>query len=218
MVFVIFLMGLAVFEGRGFASTTDSLRLQKDNWKEVTKNIDYTENYIEQQPQNYKMPKGFSLNWVNTSLVRNIFTVIILGILAFLLYRILRNTVFNFDKKIDQKDLYQVFDENADIQDLDLDNILKDVLYKHDFKLAIRIKFLMVLKQLVNFEYIKWEKDKTNGEYLSEIRNNQNVDGFEYLVLIFERTWFGEIEITAKDFDILSVSFTNFITKLQKDE
>lgn len=200
-----------------YADVNDSLTISKQNWRKTVGETDFTETYTETQT-NSKFNFKPSLGWIKSDLTRNIFTVIVLGILVFLLYLLLRNKVFNFDKKITNKELYQVFDENADISNLDLDSIFSKVMLEQNYRLAIRIRFLMVLKVLVSQEYLRWEKDKTNGDYIRELSKTNLILDFKHLVFIFERIWFSDVEINASDFSILNPSFTNFISKLKENE
>lgn len=199
------------------AKDNDSLTISKQNWRKTVGETDFTETYTETQT-NSKFNFKPSLGWIKSDLTRNIFTVIVIGILVFLLYLLLRNKVFNFDKKITNKELYQVFDENADISNLDLDSIFCKVMLEQNYRLAIRIRFLMVLKVLVSQEYLRWEKDKTNGDYIRELSKTNLILDFKHLVFIFERIWFSDVEINASDFSILNPSFTNFISKLKENE
>jgi hypothetical protein len=195
------------------ASKNDSLQLNEKKWKKISKEVDYSENYLESQKNNSYTNNTFSFNWLKSDLIRNIFTIIIIGILAFLLFKIIKHSILNLNKKIEHKNTYQVFDENSVSNDSDLSKILKDVLSENKYKLAIRIRFLMILKYLIEKEYIKWEIDKTNVDYLTEMHNQKEYAEFEYLVIIYERIWFSDVEVSLNDFNILNVFFTNFITK-----
>lgn len=196
-----------------FASKNDSLQLNEKKWKKISKEVDYSENYLESQKSNSYTNNTFSFNWLKSDLIRNIFTIIIIGILAFLLFKIIKLSILNLNKKIEHKNTYQVFDENSVSNDSDLSKILKDVLSENKYKLAIRIRFLMILKYLIEKEYIKWEIDKTNVDYLTEMHNQKEYAEFEYLVIIYERIWFSDVEVSLNDFNILNVFFTNFTTK-----
>ena len=195
------------------ASKNDSLQLNEKKWKKISKEVDYTENFLESPKKNASTNNTFSFNWLKSDLIRNIFTIIIIGILAFLLFKIIKHSILNLNKKIEHKNTYQVFDENSVSNDSDLSKILKDVLSENKYKLAIRIRFLMILKYLIEKEYIKWEIDKTNVDYLTEMHNQKEYAEFEYLVIIYERIWFSDVEVSLNDFNILNVFFTNFTTK-----
>jgi hypothetical protein len=110
-----------------FASKNDSLQLNEKKWKKISKEVDYSENYLESQKSNSYTNNTFSFNWLKSDLIRNIFTIIIIGILAFLLFKIIKLSILNLNKKIEHKNTYQVFDENSVSNDSDLSKILKDV-------------------------------------------------------------------------------------------
>jgi hypothetical protein len=195
------------------ASKNDSLQLNETKWKRISENVDYSENYLESSNKSQKANKNYSFNWLKSDLIQNIFTIVILGLLVFLLFKIIKHSIFSLNKKIGQNNTYQVLNENTAINDLDLQEILKEVLSENNYKLAIRIRFLMILKFLLEKEYIKWEIDKTNIDYLNEMQNKREYADFEYLVLIYERIWFSDVDVNLNDFNILNVYFSNFISK-----
>lgn len=199
------------------AAASDSLHISRQNWKKTIGNKDYTETY-ETPKSNPRFNFNPSLSWIKSDSSRIIFTIVVIGVLVLLLYLLLRNKVFNFNKKINNKAIYQEFSEDADINELDLESIFDKLMKEMKYRFAIRIRFLMALKMLVNQELLIWEKDKTNGDYIRELAKTDIVHDFRQLVIIYERIWFSEIEITASDFRILDTAFTKFNTKLKKDE
>ena len=62
---------------------------------------------------------------------------------------------------------------------------------------------------------IQWEIQKTNGNYLQEMFEHHLFDNFKNLTLIFERVWFGEVEIDEKNYEKLEPLFDNMIQKIK---
>ncbi len=213
IVFVVFCIFIIGTYKNVNASKNDSLQLNETKWKRISEDVDYSENYLESSKKSQKANKNYSFNWLKSNLIQNIFTIVILGLLVFLLFKIIKHSIFSLNKKIGQNNTYQVLNENTAINDLDLQEILKEVLSENNYKLAIRIRFLMILKFLLEKEYIKWEIDKTNIDYLNEMQNKREYADFEYLVLIYERIWFSDVDVNLNDFNILNVYFSNFISK-----
>ncbi len=191
----------------------DSLVLNDKNWNEIKKDIDYTETYKEFKQ---KEPIDFDLskNFFNNTWVQVITALIIISILCFLIIKLVNGNTFRLNRRIANNTNYEVFDDNPDINEIDLDKMLEIVLKKQDYKLAIRIRFLMVIKQLNESEYIKWGKDKTNGEYISDMYEREELPDFIYLVMIFERIWYGDKLPNINDYSILSKHFNIFLQKI----
>lgn len=217
LIFLFLFCLVFLYSNQADAAASDSLHISRQNWKKTIGDKNYTETF-EIPKTNPRFNFNPSLSWIKSDSSRIIFTIIVIGILVFLLYLLLKNKVFNFNKKINNKTIYQEFSEDTDINELDLESIFEKLMKEMKYRFAIRIRFLMALKMLVNQELLIWEKDKTNGDYIRELAKTDMVHDFRQLVMIYERIWFSEIEITASDFRILDTTFTKFNNKLKKDE
>ena len=61
----------------------------------------------------------------------------------------------------------------VDIPLTELQRLLKDALDQGDYRGAIRIYFIFILRALSKKKWIQWEKEKTNFSYLVEMRKNE---------------------------------------------
>ncbi|MCX6231685.1 MAG: hypothetical protein NTZ33_09095 [Bacteroidetes bacterium] len=196
---------------------SDTVIITEKNWDKIKKGVDYTENYKEFKSKpnsSFHFPSFF----IKSIWVQFITAFIILCILAFLIYKILVKYNISLNPKISKNTDVKLLEENPDIDELDLEAMLINVLKNEDFKLAIRIRFLQVIKLLDKISCIKWEKDKTNGDYINEMRKYEELTDFMYLVLIFNTVWYGDKLLNVNDFAILNTYFENFIQKMMKNE
>lgn len=74
-----------------------------------------------------------------------------------------------------------------------------------DYPLAVRLYYLSVLKELSVRNHIRWKRDKTNGAYLRELAGSSFFPTVQEVTLIFERIWYGKVELTKADFDQLEI-------------
>lgn len=72
-----------------------------------------------------------------------------------------------------------------------------------DYPLAVRLYYLSMLKELSVRNHIRWKRDKTNGAYLRELAGSPIFPTAQEVTLIFERIWYGKVELTRADFDQL---------------
>jgi hypothetical protein len=74
-----------------------------------------------------------------------------------------------------------------------------------DFLGGVRLLYLAVLTQLHRADLIRYEKTRTNGEYLRQLRAADGaaavVDPFGRLTRLFEQKWYGERACAADDYD-----------------
>lgn len=85
---------------------------------------------------------------------------------------------------------YDVQDE--DIHELDFDKLLTSAETEGNYRLAIRLGYLHVLKQLTDQGLIRWQPDKTNHDYLFELPAGPLPAAFRELTRQFDYVWYGE--------------------------
>lgn len=89
------------------------------------------------------------------------------------------------------------------------ENILK---YEKEgnYRSAVRYQFLFVLKKISDSRIISWNPEKTNKDYLAEIKNSDLKAQFAELVRIFDYVWYGEFEISEENYGKFREKFTGF--------
>jgi hypothetical protein len=85
--------------------------------------------------------------------------------------------------------------EEENIHEIDFDKDIRDAEKDGDYRRAIRLLFLKVLKNLSDAELIYWDPNKTNHQYLYELKGTNIYSPFVQCVNIFDRVWYGEWEI-----------------------
>jgi hypothetical protein len=76
----------------------------------------------------------------------------------------------------------------------------------------------MVLKAMYAKQLITYKKDRTNGEYLREIKYSQLFDEFKTLINLFERVWYGNFPITPSSYQVIAKQFSVFTQKIATHE
>lgn len=145
-----------------------------------------------------------------------LFGVVIIA-LALLLFFLVGGK-YTKNTKIKNEKAFTVEDIEERIHESDLDKFLREALSKSDFRLAVRIYYLAIIKELSIKEFIRWKKDKTNREYLNEViaRKPDIYNDFRDTTLAFEKVWYGDIKITEGDYMNISPRFKQFIESLNK--
>lgn len=139
------------------------------------------------------------------------------GLILYILYMVLINLRGSKGRKKESPS--QVFDGDdtiEDIRELDVDPLLREALASGNYRLAIRICFLGMLKKLDEGGKIRWKKDKTNRDYLGELFNaNYHFDDVRRLTLDYERIWYGEHELSSERYLAIISSFGEVETKFK---
>ncbi|UOQ65228.1 DUF4129 domain-containing protein [Hymenobacter volaticus] len=82
--------------------------------------------------------------------------------------------------------------ESEDIHALDFQTLLQEAEGTGNHRLAIRLGYLKVLKQLADQGLIRWQPDKTNHDYLYELPAGPLATAFRELTQQFDYVWYGE--------------------------
>ncbi|MEM7187276.1 MAG: DUF4129 domain-containing protein [Bacteroidota bacterium] len=100
------------------------------------------------------------------------------------------------------------------IEQVDLDQFIKDALRQKNYRLAVRYLFLKALKQLSFRNLIAWHYDKTNLDYYHEIEHPELKERFKKLSYLYDYVWYGEFDLDATGFENAQTDFERFNKKM----
>jgi hypothetical protein len=63
-------------------------------------------------------------------------------------------------------------------------------------------------------EIIIWDLEKTNSDYLNEIKNEQLKADFAYLSYLYNYIWYGEFELDVNTFEKAKTAFEKTIQSI----
>ncbi|GAA3949160.1 DUF4129 domain-containing protein [Hymenobacter algoricola] len=84
-----------------------------------------------------------------------------------------------------------------DIHGIDFTTRLTEAEAVGNYRLAVRLGYLLVLHTLTTRHLIDWQPEKTNHDYLQQLTNTPWQTGFATLTRQFEYVWYGEQRLTA---------------------
>jgi len=146
-----------------------------------------------------------SLGWV-------LISIFLGALIVLIIYFIVKgNTGGN--KKVKKVNIYEDV-APSEIPLTELQKLLKEALEKQDYRAAVRIYYLFILKGLSQKEWIFWEKEKTNMHYLREMNGKSDFEAFNKSISYFEIIWYGKREINEAQFKSIQPNFTNLLDKL----
>lgn len=240
----IFLFGLPMLLSAQYSYEEQRIEekpFNESKWKKLKRNIDYSGEFKEdaketeeaedgeievemEMPEegrrSEEQPTQNNRNWSDRSMfqgsdtLKYIFFAIAIAALVFILWRIIQAQMKLKNSTIKKQiaDLEQAVDE---IEESDLDRFLRQALESDNYKMAIRVYYLMIIKGLSDKELIKWKKDKTNTTYIREMKKTDYYDRFKKITRDFEKSWFGEDEVTKSDFQRLQPDFQSFVNVIK---
>ncbi|PKA83846.1 uncharacterized protein DUF4129 [Ulvibacter sp. MAR_2010_11] len=99
-------------------------------------------------------------------------------------------------------------EEEEIIRTKDIKNLIQKALENHDYRLAVRYYYLLILKKLSNAELIEYEFDKTNSDYIAEILSEDINFQFRKATLLYDYIWYGNFTVTETDYQKAAQTFT----------
>lgn len=97
----------------------------------------------------------------------------------------------------------------------DLEKALEKALAEQDFRMAIRVYYLLVIKDLSGQGLIHWRKEKTNFHYLQELTDAKQRQHFRELTYTFEKAWYGQFQFNSQSFGQAQEVFVRFLQMLK---
>lgn len=85
----------------------------------------------------------------------------------------------------------------------EIDKAIKEA----NYRLAIRLMFLELLKKMTEKNIIHFKQDKTNFDYLMQLHSTVYYKPFFRVVRNYEYSWYGEFDISREAFDIVRDHF-----------
>lgn len=76
-----------------------------------------------------------------------------------------------------------------------------------DYRLAVRLHYLRLLKSLSERGLIRYQHDKTNMEYLIQLYKTPVYDGFFSATRYYEYSWYGGFPVSAENYELIRQDF-----------
>lgn len=84
-----------------------------------------------------------------------------------------------------------------------------------NYRFAVRLMFLRVLKNLSDTKMIQYTPDRTNFDYLMQLQSTGHYTDFFRLTRNYEYSWYGHFDIDAEKFSWIRRDFEDFDQKLK---
>ena len=137
-------------------------------WNELRDGIRYAEE-VEKKENTITEPKLSSIDWSFLKSFQYVFIGIVIALLALALVWFFTKGVLFGNKKTKMEEEQAAFLTEENLEKVEfgyLEQALEKALLQRNFRMAIRIHYLWLLKILYEKELIKWKHDKTNHAYI----------------------------------------------------
>lgn len=100
----------------------------------------------------------------------------------------------------------------------DLESLAEDAISNKELRLAIRYLYLHCIKRLDMKRIITYANDKTNYEYIKEIKLSEISKQFRSLTLSYEQIWYGHMIFDEIYFEKYKQQYDNFHNMLDQKQ
>lgn len=142
--------------------------------------------------------------------------LIITGFVAFIVFYLANSNAGLFrkaNKSIRGDNENEEMPEN--IFEINYQREIDKAIQKKNFRLATRLMFLNLLKELSDRHIIKYQQDRTNFDYLMQLHGSKYYEDFFRLTRNYEYAWYGLFEIPDSKFELIKNDFARMKNQLK---
>ena len=167
--------------------------------------------YVNRTPQKPEAPKE-QRSWLERLLLQGwfrilVWTVIIGGFAGAVIWFLIASDVRLFRRK----PVFLASEEGShsveDIYTIPYEAEIAKAIAAQNFRLAVRLMYLQVLKNLSENGLIQYRQERTNSDYLMELHGQPFYDDFFRLTRHFEYAWYGQFVVSATAFETIRLHF-----------
>lgn len=189
--------------------------IDRDKWEVLRKGVDYSETLPEQVERS-----GGSFWWVVLAdLLKYGLALVIITGLIFAVIKLFGAVKFTSRKSGSAEE--PALSEEANAAETPLSALyaaLDKAKADGNYREAIRLLYQIALKKLGEAGKVDLQPEKTNRDYLNELRERETATAFGRLTRRYEYIWFGEGRAGRPEFEKYAPQFTDFISTADREK
>jgi len=193
------------------AQKTEEMEVDSIWWEQKINELDYTEEETKYEPID-RSGTNPDLSWLFSPAFTYSVLFVIIILLLILFYKLyLKNLLANTSERKERS--YHFFEEkdlDEHFYEMDLEHILNSALASKDWKMAIRIHYLILLKDLIDRGRIAWHRDLTNMQIARQLASLKLENEFKKVIAVVELFWYGDQLADSNDLLQFKELLSNF--------
>lgn len=139
--------------------------------------------------------------------IRIIYYLIIAVAIVLIVFLLLKNDIRSlfYGKSASLSIDFRELDE--DIHKINFSELIAAAIAEKDYRKAVRLHFLKLLKELTDKNMITWKIDKTNNDYFVELASSGFSSSFKELAFLYEHIWYGNFDIDESNYNTVLAKF-----------
>lgn len=208
-----FLIFILIVFALSFQVNGDTLSIERSDWEEKAQALDFSEDVQKKEVEEEEKPlfkpaeaPTPSSSILDLQSVKTILFGVLIVAALIVIILIIKNAKAPANISKDRIQATSLEEAEDNLPEVELNHILNEAITAENWKVALRIQFLMLLQELIYANLIVWKKRKTNEQFADEINDGHVKSEFLTTVNVFDPAWYGNKEISEKEFnDVNSV-------------
>lgn len=139
--------------------------------------------------------------------------LVVVGIVV--IYRLVALNGFFYKKaSLNQGEQQELADEMITLQNIDA--LLQAALHQSDFARAVRLQYIKTLLLLDHEQWIQYNAQSTNTDYLYKLRTAPFFEEFDLMTSVYDHVCYGGFDINRLQFEMISDRFVHLQNKLRR--
>lgn len=140
--------------------------------------------------------------------------LIVAGLISLLIWVFLKMDTGEllFEKKLTAQAFMS--DDEELIKHQDIQSLIEKAISAGNYRLAIRFYYIFALQKMSGKELIDWQVQKTNHEYIHEVKDVNIRKQFRRITDIYDYIWYGNFEVDEQSFEKAQSTFITLTNKL----
>ena len=172
--------------------------------------------YVNEAPKREVPRKASSFKFFEKAWFKTLMWILVIGgFLVILIWFLLSSNVQLFHRKSAVVDGGLQGEEGEEnIFEIDYDAEIRKAVAGDDLRLAIRLHYLRLLKDLSQKGVIQYSQGSTNSDYVLQLYGKPYGADFFRLTRSFEYAWYGQFPISKEAFSAIETQFSNLRNRL----
>ncbi len=103
------------------------------------------------------------------------------------------------------------------VKSADISSLIQKAIQQENYRLAVRYLYLKSLRLLDQKEHISYRFQKTNEDYINEIKNTEIKEQFTKITRLYDFIWYGDFELSHERFEKVNREFTQMENSLKPE-
>jgi hypothetical protein len=99
-------------------------------------------------------------------------------------------------------------EEEHIIKNENIQKLIQEALANNNYRLAVRYYYLFILQIMTEKELIDWQIQKTNEDYLKELKQERLQHPFKDITRLYDYIWYGEFPMDHEKYQKAESSFS----------